>query len=318
MRYTPEQVINAGNTVINLLFHPADQKRVKNHLRLFKRKPHHVVTNLEYRMKDAFGEWHYIRCRHSVFKVNDQGIVTQLLGIGQNVTDLKKSQEEGIKIKLLQHRAISHAILKTQEHERNRIAEALHNNLGQILYVAKLKLSMLDNEKKISEKRIIEIKKTVNDLLEEAIIETKTISFELMPGILKDFGLEIAIKELLKKTFQKLHLKSSIHLVCLKKRLDPDMEIAIFRIVQELINNSIKHAKARKIDLYISKGSDYININLSDDGTGFNKVLLNNKHDGFGLRNITNRVEVLNGKLVINSNKSNGTQINIDIPLEEK
>jgi two-component system, NarL family, sensor kinase len=317
LKYTPDQIKNTEGSLIDLFFHPDDQEIVRNHFKSFQAESNPPSADMEYRMKDAFGEWHYMRCRHSAFKLDEHGFATQLLGIGQNVTDLKKYQEERIKVKLEQQRAISYAILKTQEEERKRIAEALHNSLGQILYGAKLSLAMLDSERKPSENSNLEIKKIVNDLLEEAIVETKTISFELMPAILKDFGLETAIKDLLNKKFQKIQLKSSIHLVGLKNRMDPDMEIAIFRIVQELINNSIKHAKAQKVDLHISKLSDYVNINLNDDGIGFNKEILNSKNKGFGLRNINNRVKVLNGNLVINTNSSKGTQINIDIPLEE-
>ena len=317
LKYTPDQIKNTSGSLIDLFFHPDDQEIVRNHFRSFHIVPHHEAADMEFRMKDAFGEWHYVRSRHSAFKTDENGYATQLLGIWQNVTDLKKYQEERIKVKLEQQRAIAYAILKTQEEERKRIAEALHNSLGQILYGAKLSLAMLDSEKNSSEISNLEIKKIVNDLLEEAIVETKTISFELMPAILKDFGLETAIKDLLTKKYQKIQLKSSIHLVGFKNRMDPDMEIAIFRIVQELINNSIKHAKAHRVDLHISKLTDYVNINLNDDGVGFNKEILNNKNKGFGLRNINNRVKVLNGSLVINTNASKGTQINIDIPLDE-
>ena len=314
--YTPDQIINRKGSIINLLFHPKDQEIIKKLFKSFNTKSYHKLADMEYRMKDASGEWHYIQGRHSVFKVDNKGFVTQLLGIGHNVTSLKQFQEDQLSQKLKQQQAISQTILNTQEEERKRIAEALHNSLGQILYGAKLSLSMLDFEKKSTEISNLEIKKIVNDLLEEAIVETKTISFELTPGTLKDFGLETALKDLLNKKFQKTQLKSSLHLIGLKNRIDPDLEITIFRIVQELINNSIKHSHAQNVDLYISKLSDYVYINLTDDGIGFNKELTNDNYKGFGLKNIRNRVMVLNGNFIINTKVNKGTQISIEFPLK--
>ncbi len=314
LHYSPEQVKNMGNAVFELFFHPDDRETIKHYFKTFNDEPQNHLSDIEFRIKDALGERHILRCRHSIFKTDEEGLAVQLLGIGQDVTEFKETQKIKLKFKLEQQQLISQAILKTQEEERSRISEALHNGLGQILYGVKLNFGLLTLNNKLN-KNSLDGKKIINDLLEEAIAETKTISFELMPLTLKDFGLEIAIKDLLNKKFQKINLNSTVRMIGLKKRLDSNLETIIFRIVQELINNSIKHAKAKNINLFISKGVDYLHINLTDDGIGFDSEILKDKHEGFGLRNINNRVNVLGGQFVINNAHKNGTDINIDIPL---
>lgn len=315
LHYRPEEIIKMGSSIMDILIHPHDQRMVLRYFQSFTTLPEPPLKEIEYRLKDAQEEWHFIRCRHTVFKKDDKGIPCQLIGVARDVTEYKKLEEERIKIKIRQQKAISEAILKTQEEERKRIAEALHNSLGQILYAAKLNLDILEPSPSTA-KNNLELKKMVNELLEDAITETKTISFELMPAILNDFGLETALKDLVRKKLVKSGIVYQLTLLGLKNRMGNDLETAVFRIVQELVNNLIKHSMASNADIYVNKGSDFILIKLSDNGVGFNPQEAMKNNAGFGLLSIKNRVKLLNGKLSLRSGKNEGTQITIDIPLE--
>ncbi len=311
--YSVEEILNMREQFMELLIHPDDQERVYQSLEFFMEVKGNELKELEYRLKDSYGNWHWIKCRKTVFKRDEKGIPIQLIGLSHDITESKKLEEESINFKLMQQKEISNAILQTQEEERKRIAEALHNGLGQVLYGAKLSLNILDPDKNDLKKDNIEIKTTINALLDDAIEATRTISFELMPTVLQDFGLDTVLKDLLRKTLPKASIKYNLSLSGLKARMEADVEVAIFRIMQELINNVLKHAHATAANIIVNKSSDYISILFADNGAGFNAALTA-KIKGFGLRSISNRVKLLNGQLNIESAKGKGTSVSIDIP----
>jgi signal transduction histidine kinase len=199
-------------------------------------------------------------------------------------------------------------ILKTQEQERKRIAEALHNGIGQTLYAAKLKLDQyLKNESKSD--NILEL----HNLLVDAINDVKVISFELIPAILEDFGLETVLMEMCRK-FSKSDIKFTCTLFGYDQRLEVTVEIAIYRIIQELINNIVKHANATEGRIYLTI-TDKIIIRVEDNGKGFSGEEAMKKTEGMGLKNIRNRVKLLNGNIDFTSGAPKGTTIIINLLL---
>lgn len=315
LHYSPGQIMEMGGSFTENNTHPEDKEKILNYFASVSNQKNYPLRELHYRMKDALGDWHHIRCRHSVYKTDENGLPLQLIGVRQDITEYKKVVETRIKTKMKRQKDISSAILQTQEEERKRIAEALHNSLGQVLYGARLNLNRLDPDKSNMNKNNAEIKKIIGDLLDDAIKETKTISFELMPATLEDFGLETAIKDILRNKLEKTAIKYSVYISGLKNRLAPEIEIAIFRIVQELINNLIKHARASQAEVNVNRGSDYIIIKITDNGTGFSAGSMNTKGNGFGLRSIINRVKFLNGNINFDSDNGQGSIVTIDIPL---
>jgi signal transduction histidine kinase len=196
-------------------------------------------------------------------------------------TDISERKKAGAIIKAaLEEEERLNIILKTQEEERKRISEALHNGLGQLLYAIKLKLEKLC---KSSPHKLIDESK---ELLTEAMRDAKKISFELIPALLDDFGLEKAINELSKK-YSGESLTVHCNIFGYEKRLLSSLEIAVFRIVQELLNNIVKHSKATEAQASIIIAKKMI-IKIDDNGIGFNVKKLNK---GFGLRNINYRVQ---------------------------
>ena len=313
--YSGDQIIKMGGAFMRDHTHPEDKEKVMEYFRSVATQPEFPLKELHYKMKDSMGEWHNIRCRHSVFKTDKSGLPVQLIGVKQDITEYKKVQEKRIRKKIKRQQELSSAILQTQEDERKRIAEGLHNSLGQVLYVAKLKLDMLETDQSDPAKNNEELKASICELIDSAIKETRTISFELMPATLEDFGLDTAIKDILRNKLAKSGIKYSVSISGLKSRLNSDIEIAIFRIVQELINNLIKHSQATKAEVNVDRGADFIMIRVSDNGTGFTPEKEFSTGKGFGLRSIINRVKFLNGKISFDPAPKKGSVIIVDIPL---
>ncbi|HEX8517199.1 MAG TPA: PAS domain-containing sensor histidine kinase [Bacteroidia bacterium] len=221
-----------------------------------------------------------------------------------DVTQRKKDEAREAKNTLAQQKQILNTILDTQEEERIRIAESLHNGLGQLLYATRLKLEDIKGNGKV--------KSEVTGFLDEAIKESRDLSFILMPSLLKDFGLKITLEEIAKR-FSTKNFKVECHVTGLKNRLPANLEIAVFRIIQELLNNVIKHAKATKAAVLVKKEKAGLKITFRDNGCGFDHEQTLKIRRGSGLSSVYNRLELLNGSLRISSKPGKGTTINVTI-----
>ncbi|MBF9236520.1 PAS domain S-box protein [Hymenobacter sp. BT683] len=233
--------------------------------------------------------------------LRQEGEITGILIMFRDVTERDRLAEEATQLRLRQQQEVLSAILTTQETERKRIAEALHNGLGQLLYAAKLSLEGRAGTPSSPRASL--------KLLHEAIRTTRTISFELTPGILEDFGLRTALEELSKR-ITPTGLSVNLHLVNLEQRLRPPVEIAVYRIVQELLNNIMKHAKATEVEVHVAREKKRVEVSVEDNGCGFEPDALTTLPlAGMGLSGVRNRVALLGGKLSINSRLGRGTII---------
>jgi PAS domain S-box-containing protein len=290
---------------IDHLVHPDDKKMVRQHIKMIYKE--HRDTPLEYRIVTPKGE----RMVFSKPQITFSGKkVTAIHGIVQDITIQKKAEQEINKLKLLQQNQLLNAIFQTQEAERIRIGEALHNGVGQLLYAIKLKLEALNR------KEDEEAVSAINNILQEAISETRNISFDLVPTVLKDFGLETALRDLIARNDPgRIDLKFTLS--GNKKRFSEDLEVGIYRVVQELLNNLIRHSNAEKATLALKFRPGYLSLQLKDNGIGFDVDKVLSKGKGFGLRNIRSRIQLFNGELKITSDKNKGTTISIMLPLSK-
>jgi len=197
--------------------------------------------------------------------------------------------------------------INTQENERSRIAEDLHNSLGQLLYGVKLSLDRIEFENQDKNASAI---KTSKDILSECIRESRRISYDLMPKVLEDFGLIEAIQDISRQLSGKITF--GYHFTGLRSRLPKYLEIAIYRIVQELTINIVKHANATKAGITLGIKKNDIKIRVEDNGTGFN--VLEGREPGIGMRAIKNKLNLLKGNLDVSSMPGQGTIVNIQIP----
>lgn len=219
-----------------------------------------------------------------------------------DVTLRKQEEARNAQQQLSQQKIILNTILQTQEEERGRISEALHNGLGQLLYATKLKLEDIKDNKII--------KNQVQGFLDEAITETRNLSFILMPSLLKDFGLQTILEETARR-FSTKSFKLHSDVIGVHKRLPKDLETVSFRIIQELLNNILKYSHATEAYIIVKKTKDNLLITVKDNGVGFNAEDSFSLKNGTGLKTIQSRLQLLNGKMKINSKPGKGTEIKV-------
>ena len=198
------------------------------------------------------------------------------------------------------------ALLEGQENERKRITQDLHDGVGQLLTAIRLRIEALPID--------AAQRKELIPLLNETIAEVKRISYNVMPGSLVDFGLEAALKGLCDNTARYSSLKFDFRYIRESQHtLSFDVTIAAFRIVQEGINNILKHASAHHVELHILDKEDEIYVLLKDDGKGFDAGRPD--HTGLGLRSMAERAKLLGGSVDIHSAAGEGTIVEARIPL---
>ena len=240
--------------------------------------------------------------------VAEPGKSKRFLGTMMDVTDKKTLEEEAGELKIDQHKKIAAAIFKTEENERRRISESLHDSVSQLLYGIKLNLQQL-KAGEVNEHALT----AINTLLNEAVTETRNISFELAPSILTDFGLPAAVEELAKR-FSTPQLRIKTKITGLTSRLSLTMEMVIFRLIQELLNNCIKHSGADMVIVQVKK-SKLLEIEVKDSGIGFKVNEQENRPTGSGLSSIRNRLDFYDGTMHINSHPGEGTTVQISLKL---
>jgi two-component system, NarL family, sensor kinase len=201
-----------------------------------------------------------------------------------------------------------------QEKERKRIAEDIHDGLGSVLSAAKLKLSSLEEDKKLLSEEQREKYRATLALLDEAAAELRNISHNIMPATLSKLGLIAALKNITDRISSHPGLQVQFETHGFDNRLEESAEISIYRIVLELLNNIVKHAQASKTVVQLIKYPDYINITVEDNGKGFDYKKAVNQNKGIGLGNIESRVNYLKGTIDVDSLPGRGTVTIIDIP----
>lgn len=204
-------------------------------------------------------------------------------------------------------------MVEGQEKERLRIARDLHDNLGDTLAAVKMHIGNLQLNLETS-KNPKELLGKANELISEAYINVRSIAHERNSGVIAKQGLLPAIQKLASTISSSGGLHIEVHDFGLEKRLSNHLEITIFRIVQELVTNVIKHANASELQISLTQHEKELNIVVEDNGNGFVVGKLQEK-EGMGLGSIERRVEYLEGTMHVDSTLEKGTNIIIDIPL---
>jgi signal transduction histidine kinase len=206
------------------------------------------------------------------------------------------------------------AMLLGQEKERQRLANDLHDSVGATLAAAKLQFHHLSQNRDKKDGSMEELFQKTGQLLDHAYSEVRNMAHVKNNGVIAKNGLLPAIQKLAKSASNVHGLSIEVEDYGLDKRLDNALEIAIFRIVQELVTNIMKHAQATKASIAINQYEDTFNLIVEDNGRGFDARHLPQK-EGMGLASIEKRVEHLEGSMEVDSTLGKGTHILIDIPL---
>jgi signal transduction histidine kinase len=201
---------------------------------------------------------------------------------------------------------VINAIINTEENERKRFAKDLHDGLGPILSTVKMSLSALTD--RIKDESGSVILNNTNHLINEAISTIKDISNNLSPHVLSNFGLASAISAFTNKINQtkavEIDFKSNME----TQRLDNDKEVVMYRAVCELINNSVLHSGASRIEIELNKHEKFITLQFYDNGRGFDTSSLSKEDTkGMGLSNIETRVKTVEGVFILESTPGKGT-----------
>jgi len=232
---------------------------------------------------------------------NNQGEVISYQAIIKDITERNKTNQLLLK-----------KTIETQEEERERIARDLHDGIGQSLAAIKLQFESLKANYDASKNISKEIK-VIPEILQEAIQELRRVCFNTLPIVLQEHGLIKAIEEL-KIVVSTQDFKINFNHNNNTLSIANSLEISIFRIIQEFINNSIKHSHATQVDIDLLNNADSVLLNIKDNGIGF---IINDLDPtrGRGLKNIKNKVESFQGKINISSENNIGTEFEIAFPL---
>ena len=202
------------------------------------------------------------------------------------------------------------AMLKGQEDERSRLAKDLHDGLGGLLSGVKFSLSNMKDNLIITPDNMAVFERSL-DMLDTSIKELRRVAHNMMPEMLTKFGLDEALKEYCNTINTAKLLIVKYQSLGMEERLDKSIEIIIYRIVQELLNNTMKHAAATEVFVQLIREGNRLNVVVEDNGKGFDASLPEN-NKGAGLTNVRSRVDYLKGQLDIHTETGKGTLVNIE------
>jgi signal transduction histidine kinase len=247
------------------------------------------------------------------------GVITSLaFAIGvfmiQKIFKYMKRVEDS---RRLTEKMFLNTIIQTEEKERKRFAKDLHDGLGPLLSSVKMSVSSLAQMKHDDATR--EIVENTELVINEAIKSLKEISDNLSPHILNNFGLIRALNNFTNKINITKTIRINLISDLKDERFDSNVEVVLYRVVCELINNTIKHAKAKKIDISLIKEDQDLNIVYKDDGKGFDvsTIIEQSANVGMGFSNIYSRINSIKGEINIESGQKKGTMVTIKVRMND-
>lgn len=235
--------------------------------------------------------------------INYEGIQAALIAFS-DITALKEAEKR-----------VLQSIIEGEDNERKRVSKDIHDSLGQSLTAASLNFDALKQSiKQLEEKEIIKFS-TGLGFLKSAIEESRNIAHNLMPKAIEDFGLIPTLQSLLNQIEQSIGINVKFYENLGEARLNKQIELNLYRITQEAINNVIKHSKATEVFIQLVLHKKEIIYTFEDNGVGFDKSRIENTGKGLGLKSIFNRVKAMSGVFDLDTAPKSGTSITIEIPV---
>ncbi len=306
--YTQEEHYQSGNWMAWFdRVHPDDVNRAKAAFRALVGQGKHY--NIEYRFKRKDGRWVWLLDRS--LGTYERGGGRYADGLFSDITERKQAEE---KIHKFQQRlrSLTSQISLTEEQERRRLAICLHDQISQTLAVIRLKLATLQQSSSDGYAKQIA---SIQELLDQAIQRTRSLTFDLSPPVLYELGLEAAL-EWLAEQFQKQHdIIFKVEDDGKPKPLADACRSLLFMAVRELLVNIIKHAKAQNVSISIRRVGKEVRVVVQDDGIGFNTSQIERQASGFGLFSIRERLRPVGGHFNLESRCGHGTRVSLVAPL---
>lgn len=221
-------------------------------------------------------------------------------------------QEKRLQTEIMHQQDLAtRGILGAEEAERERIARELHDGVGQLMSAAKMNLSAIENEISFTDLTQKAAFEKSMMLVDESCKEVRTVSHQMMPNAILKKGLASAIREFIDKIDHRV-LNVELYSEGLNERIDTNTETVLYRVVQECVNNVIKHSGANRLDISLIKDRDGVSVTIEDNGKGFD--VLQKEKNGIGLQNINARIHYLKGTVEFSSSPESGTLVAIHVP----
>jgi PAS domain S-box-containing protein len=273
------------------------------------------VRNFEANMCTASGE--KLQCLYSADVVEVHGHKAYI-AIVRDITDIRRIQEERRRARRLERQMkddFTRKLIASQETERRRIASELHDSIGQDLLLIANRLRLVQPTDQESALQIREL----GELADNSIAEVRRISHDLRPYNLEYIGITRALKSMAENAGETMGFNISVKIDDIDDVFSPEATTNLFRLVQESLNNIMKHAKARNVSILLERDIRDVRLDIVDDGTGFRleNGALPFSSGGLGLRNMAERARILGGHLLIESTPGQGTRITLNMPVPE-
>ncbi|HEY9363278.1 MAG TPA: response regulator [Chitinophagaceae bacterium] len=240
--------------------------------------------------------------------VNKTGKAYRMIGAAMDLTEKRKLENELVNQKINQQKLITETTIKAEEKQKNELAIELHDNINQVLASVKMFLNIAKEDESVREDLV---NRSYNHVT-YAIEEIRKLSKSLVAPSLGDVGLKEALEELIDEINITKGLKVNLHFKSDQKKLGAEIDLMLYRIAQEQLNNILKYAKATCVSIDLNKDEKNIFVSVTDNGVGFD---LRQKAKGIGLKNIKSRVEFYSGTVNIITAPGNGCKLEINIPL---
>ncbi len=267
-----------------------------------------VDTTIEFRIQPKNGMAFWVEQSTRIDR-EDGGSVVEYKSLLRDITERKRAEEV--------FRNLSNRIIEAQESERRRVARELHDGINQILSSIQFRLKSAEEKDTGRKNPIVKELVEARTLLEEAIQEVRRISQNLRPSILDDLGLPAAVRSVCDEFIERCNLQINTEFTGIVGRLPDNIELVLFRTIQEALNNIEKHSGATQVDVHLAIKDSYIEALVRDNGKGFDFLTLaekRKKRRGLGLDGMKERVTYLGGTVEVTSKLHRGTEVLVQIP----
>lgn len=288
--------------------HPDDREMVKQAYTtsLLNRTPY----DIDHRLLFSDGRVKYVHERCETYYDNN-GTPLRSLGMVQDITE-QRLAEETLRTKQQKLAELELELSLAEEQERQRVATVLHDHIGQLLLMARIKLGTLQSSP------VAQTAGDVRSLVDEAIQSTRSLTVQLCPPILSTLGLEAALELLCRQMLEEWELEVTFSDDQQPKPLQSELRTVLYQTARELLINVGKHAGTRQARLAISRENALFVMTVTDNGAGFDPDSLtaaSRQAKGFGLFNVRRRIRNMGGEMIIDSSPLQGTWITITLPL---
>jgi PAS domain S-box-containing protein len=267
-----------------------------------------VDTTCEFRLQPKNGMAFWVE-QSTRIERDESGNVVEYRSLLRDIAERKRAEEV--------FRNLSSRIIEAQESERRRVARELHDGINQILSSIQFRLKSTEEKDSTRKNPLVKEIGEARLLLEGAIQEVRRISQNLRPSILDDLGLIAAVRSVCDEFIERCKIQIDTEFSGIVSRLPDNIELVLFRTIQEALNNIEKHSAATRVDIHLVMKDAYIEALIRDNGKGFDYISLaekRKKHRGLGLDGMKERVTYLGGTVEVTSKVHKGTEVVVQIP----